>query len=192
METGLSDDEIIARVLGGDIEAFGFLFDRYQRYVAKVISKYVPADDVEVIAIEVFTRAYKSLENFQGTGAFRHWLATIATRCAFTYLKSKKRKQSTPVSSFSDNHVEWLEYMLSGESADRFDRQQEQKMALEVLDCALSSLSPEDRMIVTLVHLEEKTTKEAAAILGWSEVNVRVRALRARKALKNILLQFER
>jgi RNA polymerase sigma-70 factor (ECF subfamily) len=42
-------------------------------------------------------------------------------------------------------------------------------------------------MVMTLLNLEEKSVRETAALTGWSEANVKVRAFRARKELKRIL-----
>jgi RNA polymerase sigma-70 factor (ECF subfamily) len=54
----------------------------------------------------------------------------------------------------------------------------------------LARLAPEDRMVLTLLHGEEFSSAEIAAHLGWSEVNVRVRALRARRSLQKILKKY--
>jgi RNA polymerase sigma-70 factor (ECF subfamily) len=42
-------------------------------------------------------------------------------------------------------------------------------------------------MVLELVHLQEHSVKEAAQLLGWSVVNVKVRSHRSRKKLKTIL-----
>ena len=51
----------------------------------------------------------------------------------------------------------------------------------------LVRLRPEDRLVITLLNLEEKTVRDVSALTGWSEANVKVRAFRARKELKRIL-----
>jgi RNA polymerase sigma-70 factor (ECF subfamily) len=55
------------------------------------------------------------------------------------------------------------------------------------LEWALKQLSPENRAVLTLVHLEGYSVREAAQLLGWTLVNVKVRAHRARRALRNLL-----
>jgi RNA polymerase sigma-70 factor (ECF subfamily) len=57
----------------------------------------------------------------------------------------------------------------------------------DVLKNAFVKLSPEDRLVITLLNLEEKSVRETASLTGWSEANVKVRAFRARKELKRIL-----
>jgi RNA polymerase sigma-70 factor (ECF subfamily) len=56
-----------------------------------------------------------------------------------------------------------------------------------LLDWALAKLSPEDRMVIELVYLEELSVKEAADLLGWSAANVKVRSFRSRKKLHSLI-----
>jgi RNA polymerase sigma-70 factor (ECF subfamily) len=51
----------------------------------------------------------------------------------------------------------------------------------------LNKLSADERLVITLLELEEKSVREAAELTGWSEANVKVRAFRARHALKKVL-----
>jgi RNA polymerase sigma-70 factor, ECF subfamily len=62
-----------------------------------------------------------------------------------------------------------------------------QRDATNLLQRALAQLSPENRMVVDLVHLEGHSVREAAELLGWTVVNVKVRAHRARQQLRKIL-----
>lgn len=76
---------------------------------------------------------------------------------------------------------------VSERSMALLDREESARHARELLDRALSRLSPEDRMVIEIVHIEERPVKEAAVALGWSAGNVKVRALRARRKLRGIL-----
>jgi RNA polymerase sigma-70 factor (ECF subfamily) len=51
----------------------------------------------------------------------------------------------------------------------------------------MARLSADERLVITLLELEEKSVHETAELTGWSESNVKVRAFRARQALKKIL-----
>jgi RNA polymerase sigma-70 factor (ECF subfamily) len=59
--------------------------------------------------------------------------------------------------------------------------------ARELLRWAMAKLSADERLVITLLELEERSVRETAELTGWSESNVKVRAFRARQALKNIL-----
>ena len=61
----------------------------------------------------------------------------------------------------------------------------------EILEWALGKLTPEDRMIILLVHFEGYTIHEVADFLGFTRANVKVRAFRARKKLRETLESLE-
>ncbi len=92
-----------------------------------------------------------------------------------------------PVSAFSAEHDAWIDQVLADESDERFQEQVRRQETTEMLQRALQRLSPENRLVLTLVHLEGHSVREAARLLGWSVVNVKVRAHRARHALRRLL-----
>ena len=87
----------------------------------------------------------------------------------------------------SDEHTHWIEQTLSSHSDRQFHEKTAREEAAEVLEWALGKLSPENRAVLTLVHLDGYSVREAAQLLGWSLVNVKVRAHRARQALRALL-----
>jgi RNA polymerase sigma-70 factor (ECF subfamily) len=87
----------------------------------------------------------------------------------------------------ADGHHRWIEQMLAAQSEDQFRDQVQKREAAEVLEWALKQLSPENRAVLTLVHLEGRSVREAAQLLGWSVINVKVRAHRARQAVRKLL-----
>jgi RNA polymerase sigma-70 factor (ECF subfamily) len=58
---------------------------------------------------------------------------------------------------------------------------------LERLHAALAQLSPKERLVITLLELEERSVQEIAGLTGWSAGNVKVRAFRARAALRKLM-----
>jgi RNA polymerase sigma-70 factor (ECF subfamily) len=94
-----------------------------------------------------------------------------------------------PVSALTEDQAGWLDRALAAESDEQFREEADRRESLEVLEWALAQLSPEHRLVLTLVSLEGRTLREAADLLGWSVVNVKVRCYRARKALRAAFLQ---
>jgi RNA polymerase sigma-70 factor (ECF subfamily) len=79
---------------------------------------------------------------------------------------------------------------LTSEPKDlRIDAQLSAAEARSVVLWAVARLKPEERLVITLMELEEKSVREIAGLTGWTEVNVKVRAWRARQALKRILVE---
>jgi RNA polymerase sigma-70 factor (ECF subfamily) len=92
-----------------------------------------------------------------------------------------------PLSGLGDEQQQWADRLLATESHERFEDLARQQETRELLHSALNQLSPENRMVLTLVHLEGHSVREAAELLGWSTVNVKVRAHRARQQLRKVL-----
>jgi RNA polymerase sigma-70 factor, ECF subfamily len=182
-----SDDEIIRRVLDGETNAFERLVERYRDQVFRIVTKHVRGDDVEGVAHDAFVRAYLSLGTFGRRGDFKHWLSRIAIRTSYDYWREKYRSRETPLASLGEDEAAWLERVTADQAGRRSLDEASSREARELLERAMDRLSPEDRMVLELVHIEERPVKEAAALLGWSVANVKVRAFRSRKKLRSIL-----
>ncbi len=192
VQTLVSDDlEIIRRVLHGEIDSFAELIARYQQHVAKITNRHVPTDRVPEIAHDVFVRAYASLSSFSGQTPFEHWLSGIAVRTCYDFWRARRREE-LPMSALTTEHQAWMDYVLAEKSDAQFREQAREQEAAELLQWALGHLSAENRLVLTLVHLDGYSVREAAGLLGWSVVNVKVRAHRARKILRNLLLERKR
>jgi len=178
--------ELLRCISQGETERFAELITRYQRHVIRIVGRRVPADDVEEIVHDVFVRAYFGLAQFSRSVSFDHWLAGIAVRTCYDFWRARKGAE-LPVSALSDDHHRWIEQTLSAQSDDQFRDQTQKREAAEVLQWAMEQLSPENRAVLTLVHLDGYSVREAAELLGWSLVNVKVRAHRARQALRKVL-----
>lgn len=185
----MSDDtEIIERVLRGEIDRFADLIARHRQHVLKIVSGHVPADQAAEVAHDVFVRAYHSLPRFSRQVPFEHWLSRLAVRTCYDFWRARRRAD-IPVSMLTVDQAGWLDRALAGESDARFHEQTDQRESQEVLDWALAQLSPENRLVLTLVYLESRSVREAADLLGWSMVNVKVRCHRARQKLRTLFLQ---
>src|SRR5262245_1441632 len=186
---GASEDrELLRRISQGETERFADLIARYQRHVARIVGRRVPQDHVEEIVHDVFVRAYFGLGQFSHSVSVDHWLAGIAVRTCYDFWRARKR-EAVPVSALTTEHHRWIDQVLATKSDDEFHTQVRRREAAEVLERALAQLSPENRAVLTLVHLDGYSVREAATLLGWSFVNVKVRAHRARQALRKILTE---
>lgn len=176
LEVSSEDNEIIKKVLAGDTDSFRILVERHMNSVMAIVSKRIPAVEAREVAHDVFVRAYNSLRKYRADSPFQHWLAKISVRECYDYWRRKYRHQK------NDQAISIVEQSLSIH-AERESKDQ----ALELITHALAKLNPENRAVITLVHLEGYSIAEAAEMLGWSVVNVKVRAHRAREQLREIL-----
>ena len=181
------DADIIRRVLSGDVDLFESLIERYKQHVFAIVKNHVPYNRVEEVAHEVFVQAYKSLSTYSAKSPFEHWLSRIAVRRCCDFWREHKRSKEIPISVLSENHQDWIEGVLSASSHDEFESQSNKQEAGEVVAWALGQLGPDDRMVLTMVHLEGHPVKDVAKLLGWSVAKVKVRALRSRYTLRKIV-----
>jgi RNA polymerase sigma-70 factor (ECF subfamily) len=184
---GPQDEEIIRRVLAGEVDLFVELINRYQQHVGRIVAGHVRRDMVEEVAHDTFVRAYTSLSTYSFRTPFSHWVATIALRACYDAWRNASARKEVPLSGLGDEQQQWADRLLATESHERFEDLARQQETRELLHSALNQLSPENRMVLTLVHLEGHSVREAAELLGWSTVNVKVRAHRARQQLRKLL-----
>ena len=185
----LSDDTLVAQVLKGNRKAFETIMHRHRQQVTRIVSGRVPQEKIEEMLQETFIRAYKSLPGYRKKKPLAHWLAVIAVRTCLDSWRRVYKKREIPISHLGEDAVNWLIRVADGESHHSAGSMQteNQKEAARVLQWAMERISPKERMVLSLTHLEGYTAAQAAELLGWSRSNVKVRALRARNKLRDVL-----
>ena len=187
-----SDDEVVQEVLLGNADAFEIIMERHGNHILRILKRHLPPNQVEDVAQETFIRIFKSLKAFHKKESFNAWLSAIAVRSCYDFWRKQYRSREMSLSSLTVEQENWLMITLSDDSRESFDTLGRQREAREILDCALSHLSAEDRMVIVLVYLEELSVKEAARLLGWSVANVKIRSFRARKKLHRLFMTHDK
>jgi len=183
----MEDARILKEIRAGDVDAYARLMTKYQGRVSGIVSGHAPRDRVAELTHEVFVRAYRSLAGYRGDSPFGHWLAKVTVRTCHDFWRSEYRRRERPESELSDECRAFAEEAAALESSEAAEEAASRQEAQELLSWALDKLSPTDRMVVTLTHIEERPVAEAAEMLGMSVPNVKVRAFRARKKLRELL-----
>lgn len=176
------DDAILIQAsLAGDDAAFAALVSRHKSRVFGIAARFCrDRSDLDDLCQDIFIRVYRKLGTFRAEAPFEHWVSRIAVRACYDFLRSRKRERvQVP--------MEDVAAVLSDLAAERAA---EQRQVREVLDAALSRLGPKERLVITLIEIENRPVSEVASLTGWSESNVKVRAFRARRALKEALKEF--
>lgn len=175
--TSREDREDIAASLDGDEQAYARLVRRYQAEVALQLWRYTrQLGQVEELTQEVFVEAYLSLRSYRSEAPFLHWLRRITTRVGYRFWRKQavRRERETALEAWHEGQVPTREPGTAAEAA-------------ELVHTLLAALPPRDRLVLTLLHLEELDTQEIAQRLGWSRTLVKVQAFRARQKLKRLL-----
>ncbi len=183
-------DEIASRVLSGDVNAFEEIIRRYEGEVAKIVSRRIPSCDIEDVSQEIFIAVFNSLSKLgEPPSNFEGWIRKIAINQCVNYWRQREKDKETNFTEIGDEHIKVLETVSSTFQEDTLEKLTGREEALlnELLDWALSKLSPIDRMIIELVFFEERGQKEVASLLGITVGSLKVRLFRAKRKLKKIL-----
>ena len=178
MHAGLTDTEIISRVLKGDQQLFAALVERYQNYVFTLVLRFIEIrEDAEELSQDIFVKAYRSLADFRGDSKFSTWLYTIVRTSCITFLR-KKKLETTSI----DNEKTFiqLENRESGFKANQVEAKSRQAMVNE----AIALLNPDDAQVITLFYKGEQSLEEMGNIIGAEPNTVKVKLHRARQRLK--------
>jgi RNA polymerase sigma-70 factor (ECF subfamily) len=183
-----TDAELVARARAGDEPAFEELFNRHRRRVALIGSRFFQRrEQIEEIVQESFMKAYFALADFSSaeeTG-FASWLARIAFNACYDELRRARRRPENTARELSDEERSGLREQWAVEAVGRDN----ETLAIErdLAQKLLARLSPEDRLVLVMLNVEELSVVDIAGLTGWSASKVKVRAHRARAHLRRIL-----
>jgi RNA polymerase sigma-70 factor (ECF subfamily) len=170
----------------GDESAFAEVMRRYSPRVFRIAARFFRRrEQVEDVAQEVFLKAFTQLDAFEGRGSLEGWLARIAANTCLNILRSAKRHPEMTASDISEDEATWLDGKLADVATERHRASERAVVAADLADRVLGTLSPEDRMVLTLIDGEDASVKDVAELTGWSESNVKVRAFRARRRMRD-------
>jgi RNA polymerase sigma-70 factor, ECF subfamily len=170
------DAALVRRALGGDLESFGRLYDRYVRLVhATCFDAAGEANTAEDLVHETFVRAHGSLHRLRNPGKFAPWLLGIAHRAC----KDWRRKRAREL-----KHLGPL-------AAWRGTDQGTDTEPLEALRMALLKLPNPERTAIHLFYLEDQPIERAQEVLNLSRSGFYKLLERARKKLRKLLTEEE-
>ena len=182
-----SEAELIAAVLKGDATSFEPLVAKYSPRVFATARRYARREsEVEDICQEVWLKAFDKLKTFRGEAPFEHWLMRMAVRTCYDFLRGHQRNQISSFSEISEPEEDWLERYV----AEPGSVSEDADAAKLLIDRVLEKLSPEARLVIQLLEIEDRSVKEIAKITGWSVPLVKVRAFRARGEMRKILTRM--
>jgi RNA polymerase sigma-70 factor (ECF subfamily) len=168
-----------------DESAFAEIVRRYSPRVFRVVGRFFrQRSQVEDAAQEVFLKAFTQLGSYEGRGPMEGWLTRIATNTCLNILRSAKRRPELTAADLSDEENYWLDEKLAALGSEAHNSAEQKLVSVDLAERLLGTLSPEDRLTLTLIDGEDASIKEVAETTGWSESKVKVRAFRARKKVR--------
>ncbi len=189
-ESGLDVAACLERVRRGDDDAARELVSHLYPLVIKIVRAHLPRRVAEEdLAQEIFLKMFANLGQFRGVVPFEHWVARVSVTTCLDQLRAQKRRPEMRMADLSETEAEMLDTVTAGQN----EPHPSQAMAArELVTKLLECLSPQDRLVITLLDLEEKSLAEIRQITGWNETLIKVRAFRARQKLKKHLVEIEK
>lgn len=155
------------------------------RIVRSRLPRRVPEED---LAQEVFMKMFTRLDQYQGAVPFPHWVSRIAVTTCIDHLRAQKRRPEFRWADLSEGEADVLDAVLTNESDVKPDDALESH---ELVHKLLDQLKPDDRLVIQMLDLEQKTIAEISDLTGWNQSLVKVRAFRARRKLQKLFQDLQ-
>jgi len=177
------DGQLVARAQRGDKRAFELLVEKYQRKLARLLSRFIrdPAE-VEDVTQEAFIKAYRALPAFRGDSAFYTWLYRIGINTAKNYLMAMGRRAPTS----TEVEAEEAEGYEEGEQLRDINTPESVALSNEIartVNATIERLPEELRTAIQLREIEGMSYEEIAKVMDCPIGTVRSRIFRAREAI---------
>lgn len=178
-----TEAELVERLRRGDLDALGEAYDAHHAHVRAFAHRFLGDESLaEDLLQDTFVALPKTIRSFRGDAALRTFLISVALNHARHYLRSAMRRRRA--------HERLGTLPSPIVSTPEIDMERGQLAS--VLTRALDALPLEQRVAVVLCEIEERTSTEAAAIVGVAEGTMRTRLFHAKRKLREALAREDR
>jgi RNA polymerase sigma-70 factor (ECF subfamily) len=178
--------DCLQRVRAGDMPSAHALIGHLHPLVRRMVRNHLPRrESEEDLMQDVFLKLLQKLDSYEERQGipFEHWVSRLTVRTCLDALRAEKARPEWRMADLSEGETEWLDYLLNRQATAPSDHAAD---AGAVVTRLLALLSPPDRLVLTLLDLEERSTQEIAQMTGWTRPMVKMRAMRARHKLRLI------
>jgi RNA polymerase sigma-70 factor (ECF subfamily) len=177
------DQQLVERAQRGDKRAFELLVAKYQRKLARLLSRLIrdPAE-VEDVAQEAFIKAYRALPSFRGESAFYTWLYRIGINTAKNYLVAMGRRAPT-TTEFDSEDAENFEDGDQLRDVNTPENELMSKQIAQTVNATMEALPEELRTAIVLREIDGLSYEEIATVMNCPIGTVRSRIFRARETI---------
>jgi RNA polymerase sigma-70 factor (ECF subfamily) len=184
-ETRLDMAACVEAVRNRDEEAARSLVDEMYPLVIKIVRAHLPRrTSEEDLTQTVFMKIFANLDQYEGKVPLRNWVSRIAVNTCYNQLQAERIRPELRWSDLSEEEA----HVISGLAATEEEVSPSASLASrDLVWKMMEKLSPSERLVISLLHLEEKSVDEIAALTGWTRPMVKIRAFRARHKLRKRL-----
>jgi RNA polymerase sigma-70 factor (ECF subfamily) len=165
------EKQLIARILDGHAEDFGYFLERYSQEAFAIVARLVPQqEDAEELVQDAFVRAFSRLETFGGRSSFSTWICRIAYTTAVSWLRKRRIKYLS-----IDDQPEL--------TAAEVDETLDDESRIDELRRAIRLLKPDEQTLITLYYYDNRPLTDIAYILDMEAGAIATRLHRIRRKL---------
>ena len=180
----LTDDELVARSVGGDAESFNQLILRWERPIYALAYRVIGREeDARDVCQETFLRAFRALPGFKGQAKFSSWLYRIALNLCRDWIRRQRR---APVMQMPEG-VDPGELAAERGPVESIEDLVGRRQLTEVVEQAMALLPEEQRTAIILKEYHGMTFQEIADMQGCPLSTVKTRLYQGLTVLRRHL-----
>ena len=167
-----SDEELVARSMGGDLDSFNQLVLRWERPIYALAYRVIGREeDARDVAQETFLRAFRALGGFKGQAKFSSWLYRITLNLCRDWIRKERR---TPVSQAPEG-IDIIELAGEATPTETIEQLVGRKQLSRAVSKAMASLPEDQRTAIILKEYHGLTFQEIADMLDCPLSTVKTR-----------------
>jgi len=177
----------IVRVRAGDERASVALVEHLHPLVRRLVRNHLPRREAEEdLMQQSMIKVFQKLEAYQPREGFpfEHWVSRLTVRTCLDALRAERSRPEWRMADLGEGETEWLDFLTSRQA--ELPRHNDSSDAKAIVGRLLAQLSPPDRLVLTLLDLEQRSTLEISQMTGWTRPMVKMRAMRARMKLRQV------
>ena len=186
-ETSCTDEELVDRSRGGDVDSFNQLILRWERPIYALAYRVIGREeDARDICQETFLRAYRALPGFKGEAKFSSWVYRIALNLCRDWIRRQRRN---PVQQMPDD-IDVLEQAAASEPSESVEDLVARRELSAVVEEAMALLPEEQRTAIILKEYHGMTFQEIADLQGCPLSTVKTRLYQGLSVLRRQLERY--
>jgi RNA polymerase sigma-70 factor, ECF subfamily len=181
-----TDEELVARSIGGDLDSFNQLVLRWERPIYALAYRVIGREeDARDVAQETFLRAFRALSGFKGQAKFSSWLYRITLNLCRDWIRRERR---APVSQVPE-WVDIIELASGAEPAETIEDLVARRELGAAVAKAMAMLPEEQRAAIVLKEYHGLTFQEIADLLDCPLSTVKTRLYQGLSVLRRQLAE---
>jgi RNA polymerase sigma-70 factor (ECF subfamily) len=189
-DAGFDMEACIERLRRQDERAASDFVRELYPLVLKIVRSHLPRrSSEEDLCQVVFIKVLSNIGQYSGKVPIGHWVSRIAVNTCLNALKAESIRPELRWSDLSTDQAALLENLAANSEAPGPSGAAASRDVVEIL---LGALKPQDRLLITMLHLEGYSMEDVRQATGWNIGAIKVRAFRARRKLKHIFEELSR